>query len=126
MSNNEAINNLGEFVKETRPGNALKSLPVANQREQMGYENAVAVSRWTASKDVKPELGAPLNKAEETVQLSPDEQAANLVKSNSFYHGNSPSIDGRSPLMHSRTCISCEGNFMKALTSCPHCGQDNS
>lgn len=106
--------------------NARKSLPVYQQNEQMARERAIWLSHIQASKDVSPQLAAPLQKAEEVKPLTADEMAANLVKSDTFYHGENPRILKGSPLSTPATCSNCGGGFMKALTVCPHCGKDNS
>lgn len=125
LSEDDAIDEaqMKPHKKPIEKNTTRKSMPVHQPAEQMAYERAVWLSNLQKSQDVTPELGAPLQKAEEPARLSSDEQAAALVKSDTFYHGSNPTPINGNPLSTLRVC-SCGGRFMKALTVCPHCGNE--
>jgi len=129
LSEDDAVDeaNMKPHTKPIERGTrqARKSLPVANQREQMAYELAKAERQANRDVSVTPVIDKVLVKAEAPKQLSSDEQAAAIVEGGTFYKGGDPKMNWGSPLTSSRACRHCEGSFMKALTTCPHCGTDN-
>jgi hypothetical protein len=88
-----------------------KSMTPQGQRDSVAHANAIAVSR--------------LRKGEGDKQLSSDEAASELVKSDGFYEGDqSPTLDLHRDLdINSiQECGACKGTFAKSLTACPDCG----
>ena len=80
-----------------------KSTLPADQRDSVAHENAIAASR--------------LRKAAGERQMSADEQAAEMVKGEGFYHGSDPTLN-----LHQDVSEACETTFSKSLSACPECG----
>lgn len=86
-----------------------KSMTPAGQRESVAYENALEVAR--------------LRKGPADIRVGADQAASELVKSDGFYTGQSPSENmAITPLSSSQKCGGCSVRFSKSLTACPDCG----
>jgi hypothetical protein len=104
-----------------------KSAFPADQRDTMAQERAAAVSRLQKSEDVY--VGPNQHPySEHATHASGDADASELVKSETFYHGNSPQVAPGRPIIEqgvlckSVNMAGCGATYNAALTSCPDCG----
>lgn len=104
-----------------------KSAFPADQRDTVARERAAEVSRLQKSDDVYIGPNAhPLGHHQ--THASGDAEASELVKSEGFYQGASPTMASLRPMIEQGVlCKSvnshgCDTTYSAALTSCPECG----
>jgi hypothetical protein len=104
-----------------------KSRFPADQRSSVAYETARRVSQLQKSDDVYVGPNAhPLSHMKQ--HGGADEAASELVKSEGFYHGESPQVArpmvplGQGVLCKSVHAGGCDTVYTGALTACPECG----
>jgi hypothetical protein len=93
-----------------------------NQREAMARENAIARQRLQKSEpDVR--VGMPHPLSNQQMHGGTDARTAELVKSDGFYTGGSPTRAAPANMMSTGVlCKSCGCSHSAMLTSCPDCG----
>jgi len=128
LSDDDAVDE-GQMKPHKKPleQSVKKSLFPADQRDSVARERAAAVSQLHKSDDVYIGPNAhPFSSY--SVHSSGDDDAAELVKSESFYHGNSPQVAPNRAIIDSGVlCKSvnangCDAVYSAALTACPGCG----
>ncbi len=98
----------GQMQPHKKPIETYKSMTPAALRDSVAYETALEVAR--------------LRKGPADVRVGADQAASELVKSDGFYTGQSPSENmAITPLISSQKCPGCSGRFSKSLTACPDC-----
>ena len=118
----------GQMTTHKKPIETIKkSAFPADQRDSVAHEQAALVSRLHKSDDVYVGPNAHPFSSHAT-HASGDTDASELVKSEGFYHGQSPQVAPNRPIIEQGVlCKSinaggCDSVYSAALTSCPDCG----
>jgi len=112
------------------------------QRDSVAYENAkYAAEMQKGVTEVHVGVGGQKPEQDEPVKLEKsewvqgkesrviyssggvDDMAADMMKSEAFYHGEAPSIEPMHGMSSFAQCKVCGDKMSKALTACPHCGE---